>query len=89
MDLLIGPVYKSGARLLARYARDHQIVCVNPLSQDGDLVVDNPWHYLFGPRLGYAGPGGRAVCARHFRDWPARYSVAGRKQGQHRFRQCL
>lgn len=49
MDLLIGPVYKSGARLLARYARDHQIVCVNPLSQDGDLVLDNPWHYLFGP----------------------------------------
>ncbi|HEX8506187.1 MAG TPA: ABC transporter substrate-binding protein, partial [Hymenobacter sp.] len=49
MDLLIGPVYKSGARLLARYAREHQIVCVNPLSQDADLVLDNPWHYLFGP----------------------------------------
>ncbi|WP_081867881.1 ABC transporter substrate-binding protein [Hymenobacter sp. IS2118] len=49
MDLLIGPVYKSGARLLARYAREHQIVCVNPLSQDGDLVLDNPWHYLFSP----------------------------------------
>ncbi len=49
MDLLIGPVYKSGARLLARYARDHQIICVNPLSQDGDLVQDNPWHYLYGP----------------------------------------
>ena len=48
MDLLIGPVYKSGAKLLARYARDHQIICVNPLSQDGDLVLDNPWHYLFG-----------------------------------------
>ncbi|WP_052732284.1 ABC transporter substrate-binding protein [Hymenobacter terrenus] len=49
MDLLIGPVYKSGARLLARYARDHQIVCVNPLSQDASLVLDNPWHYLFAP----------------------------------------
>ena len=49
MDLLIGPVYKSGARLLARYAREHQIACVNPLSQDGDLVLDNPWHYLFAP----------------------------------------
>ncbi|MBD2768070.1 ABC transporter substrate-binding protein [Hymenobacter sp. BT664] len=48
MDLLIGPVYKSGARLLARYAREHQIVCVNPLSEDGDLVLDNSWHYLFG-----------------------------------------
>ncbi|MBF9143908.1 ABC transporter substrate-binding protein [Hymenobacter properus] len=49
MDLLIGPIYKSGAKLLGRYAREHQIVCVNPLSQDGDLVVDNPWHYLFSP----------------------------------------
>ncbi len=48
MDLLVGPVYKSGAKLLARYARDHQIICVNPLSQDGDMVLDNPWHYLFG-----------------------------------------
>ena len=49
MDMLIGPVYKSGAKLLGRYARDHQIVCINPLSQDGDLVLDNPWHYLFAP----------------------------------------
>ncbi|GAA4349264.1 hypothetical protein GCM10023185_05860 [Hymenobacter saemangeumensis] len=49
MDLIIGPVYKSGAKLLARYAREHQIVCVNPLSQDGSLVEDNPWHYLYGP----------------------------------------
>ncbi len=46
MDLLVGPVYKSGAKLLGRYAQEHQIVCVNPLSQDGDLVLDNPWHYL-------------------------------------------
>jgi ABC-type branched-subunit amino acid transport system substrate-binding protein len=49
MDLLIGPVYKSGARLLARYAQEHQIACINPLSQDGDLVTDNPYHYLYMP----------------------------------------
>jgi len=49
MDMLIGPVYKSGAKLLARYAREHQIICVNPLSQDGDLVADNPYHYLYSP----------------------------------------
>lgn len=47
MDLLVGPVYKSGAKLLAHYAQQHQIVCVNPLSQDANLVADNPWHYLF------------------------------------------
>ena len=49
MDMLIGPVYKSGAKLLARYAHDHQIICVNPLSQDGDLVIDNVYHYLYSP----------------------------------------
>lgn len=49
MDLIIGPVYKSGAKLLARYAQRQQIVCVNPLSQDLDLVIDNPWYYLFSP----------------------------------------
>ncbi|TDN40314.1 hypothetical protein A8B98_12765 [Hymenobacter sp. UV11] len=49
MDMLIGPVYKSGAKLLARYARDHQIICINPLSQDGSLVQDNPYHYLYAP----------------------------------------
>jgi ABC-type branched-subunit amino acid transport system substrate-binding protein len=49
MDMLIGPIYKSGAKLLARYARDHQIICVNPLSQDDDLVTDNAYHYLYSP----------------------------------------
>ncbi|QJX48186.1 ABC transporter substrate-binding protein [Hymenobacter taeanensis] len=47
MDMLIGPVYKSGSKILARYAQQKQIICVNPLSQDGDLVEDNPWYYLY------------------------------------------
>ncbi|SNR33435.1 ABC transporter substrate-binding protein [Hymenobacter mucosus] len=49
MDLIIGPVYKSGSKILARYAQQKQIVVVNPLSEDGALVLDNPWHYLFEP----------------------------------------
>ncbi|WP_426492422.1 ABC transporter substrate-binding protein [Hymenobacter sp. 102] len=49
LDLIIGPVYKSGSKILARYAQQHQIAVVNPLSQDADLVLDNPWHYLFEP----------------------------------------
>ena len=49
LDLLIGPVYKSGSKILARYAQQHQIAVVNPLSQDGSLVLDNAWHYLFEP----------------------------------------
>ena len=55
MDLLIGPVYKSGARLLARYAQEHQIACINPLSQDGDLVMNNAYHYLYMPSVATQG----------------------------------
>ena len=47
MDMLVGPIYKSGAKLLARYAQERQIALVNPLSQDADLVAGNAWHYLF------------------------------------------
>ncbi|TGE24875.1 hypothetical protein E5K00_06655 [Hymenobacter aquaticus] len=49
MDLIIGPIYKSGSKILARYAQQRQIICINPLSQDADLVLDNGWHYLFEP----------------------------------------
>ena len=49
MDLIIGPVYKSGSKLVARYAQQKQIITVNPLSQDRDLVRDNAWHYLYEP----------------------------------------
>ena len=49
LDMLVGPVYKSGAKLLARYARNHQIICINPLSQDAGLVNDNVYHYLYAP----------------------------------------
>ena len=49
MDLIIGPVYKSGSKILARYAQQKQIITVNPLSQDGTLVQNNAWHYLYEP----------------------------------------
>ena len=66
MDMLVGPVYKSGARLLARYAREHQIVCVNPLSQDGDLVADNPYHYLYAPSAATQGRAAAEFAATAF-----------------------
>jgi ABC-type branched-subunit amino acid transport system substrate-binding protein/thioredoxin-like negative regulator of GroEL len=49
MDMIVGPVYKSGSKLLARFALEHQIITINPLSQDAELVLDNPWHYLYEP----------------------------------------
>ena len=49
IDLFIGPIYKTNAKLLSRFALEHQTVCVNPISQDGDLALDNPYQYLFLP----------------------------------------
>ncbi|SHI86459.1 ABC-type branched-chain amino acid transport system, substrate-binding protein [Hymenobacter daecheongensis DSM 21074] len=72
MDLIIGPVYKSGSKLLARYAQQRQIVCVNPLSQDGDLVLDNGWHYLFEPS---SATQGRAAAQFAFSQLTARTAV--------------
>jgi ABC-type branched-subunit amino acid transport system substrate-binding protein/TolA-binding protein len=66
MDLIIGPVYKSGARILARYAQQNQIVAVNPLSQDGVLVQDNAWYYLFEPSTATQGRAAAEYAYRTF-----------------------
>lgn len=47
MDLIIGPVYKSAAKIISRFASQHQIVAINPLSEDAALVKNNPYQFLF------------------------------------------
>lgn len=47
MDLIIGPLFKSTSRVVARYAAERQIMTINPLSQDLDLTSDNPFLLLF------------------------------------------
>jgi ABC-type branched-subunit amino acid transport system substrate-binding protein len=47
MDLIIGPVYKSANKIISRFANQHQIIAINPLSDDGALVKNNPYLYLF------------------------------------------
>jgi ABC-type branched-subunit amino acid transport system substrate-binding protein/predicted negative regulator of RcsB-dependent stress response len=47
MDLIIGPIYKSTSRVVARYAAERQIMNINPLSQDLDLATNNPFLLLF------------------------------------------
>jgi ABC-type branched-subunit amino acid transport system substrate-binding protein len=47
MDLIIGPVYKSASRLISRFAQQHQIVAINPLSEDAALIKDNPYLFLY------------------------------------------
>jgi Periplasmic binding protein len=47
MDLIIGPLYATTIPLVAEFARVHQINLFNPLSENTDVVGDNPFVFLF------------------------------------------
>jgi ABC-type branched-subunit amino acid transport system substrate-binding protein len=47
MDLLIGPVYKSSARIANRFAQETGIPVINPLSQDVEIAGQNSNVFLF------------------------------------------
>lgn len=47
MDLIIGPVYKSASRIISRFAQQHQIAAINPLSEDASLIKNNPYLFLY------------------------------------------
>jgi Periplasmic binding protein len=47
MDLIIGPLYAATIPLVAEFARAHQINLFNPLSENTDVVGDNPFVFLF------------------------------------------
>jgi ABC-type branched-subunit amino acid transport system substrate-binding protein len=41
MDLVIGPVYRSSAKLAAKFAAENNVPVINPLSQDLDMARGN------------------------------------------------
>jgi len=47
MDLLIGPIYKSTARMAGRFAAQNKIPVINPLSQDLSMAQGNSHVLLF------------------------------------------
>ena len=47
MDLIIGPVYKSTAKMAARFATQNNVNVINPLSQDLEMVRGNTNTFLF------------------------------------------
>lgn len=51
VQLIVGPIYKAPSRLVAREAAARQTPVVNPLSEDGALLADNPTLYLFRPSV--------------------------------------
>ncbi len=42
-DIIIGPVFPENVKLIAEFARQHQIVVASPLSAKTDLIEDNPF----------------------------------------------
>jgi Periplasmic binding protein len=47
LDLIIGPLYSATIPLVAEFARLHQINFFNPLSENTEVVGDNPLAFLF------------------------------------------
>ncbi len=47
LDLIIGPLYEATIPLVANFARTYQINLFNPLSENTDVVGDNPFVFLF------------------------------------------
>lgn len=47
MDLVIGPVYRSSAKIAGRFAAQNNVNVVNPLSQDLEVAGENPNIFLF------------------------------------------
>ncbi|WP_237717731.1 ABC transporter substrate-binding protein [Pontibacter sp. BAB1700] len=47
MDLVIGPVYRSSAKIAARFATQNNVNVINPLTQDLEVAADNANIFLF------------------------------------------
>ena len=49
MDLLIGPLYPETVKLISDFSLKQRINMFNPLSSNSDLIVNNPFCFLFKP----------------------------------------
>ncbi len=50
-DLIVGPLFQEENRLIQDFSRTYRINLFNPVSNNFDLVKDNPYGYLFQPSL--------------------------------------
>jgi len=49
LDLIIGPVYSENVKIAIHYAKKNKINLISPLSQNIDLIKDNPFVYQVVP----------------------------------------
>ncbi|MCU0357176.1 MAG: ABC transporter substrate-binding protein [Cyclobacteriaceae bacterium] len=50
-DLIVGPLFPEENKLIQDFSKQHQINLFNPVSNNFDLVRDNPYGFLFMPSL--------------------------------------
>lgn len=49
VDLIIGPLYREPIKLVNEFALKNKINVVNPLSNDSEVISNNPFAFLFNP----------------------------------------
>ena len=49
MDLILGPLYPGPVKLVSDFAFEYQINMINPLSNNSDIIGNNPFAFLFMP----------------------------------------
>lgn len=49
MDLILGPLYPGPVKLVSDFAFENQINMINPLSNNSDIIGNNPYSFLFMP----------------------------------------
>lgn len=51
MDLIIGPVYSGSFERMARFAKEHRIPIINPLSPRSEFLLNNPYAVKVQPSM--------------------------------------
>lgn len=49
LDLIVGPAYQGPTSEIANFAKENRINFVNPLSSNGEILIDNPFAFLYYP----------------------------------------
>lgn len=68
MDLIIGPFYAKGFEIASKYAGEHKIPIVNPLSKRNEVLVGRPWVFKVQPGLAGQMYEVAAFVKNHFQD---------------------
>ncbi len=49
VDLIIGPIYSNNMKIASEFAKEHKINIISPLSQNDELLKDNPFVFQIVP----------------------------------------